>query len=966
MSVSNMREAMGSMAEGFVFPTGRLFWSLSFAYACFMALLLQKAILPLWPEMHAGHGLLMNDAIVFHNMAVEIAQRIHANGWSEWHIYPQGASTNVGLLSLLYALLGPDPAWFIPFNAAAHATGALLIYRIGARLVGGDVGKSGGLLAAICFLVFPSALQWYGQNHKDAFAIVGLVLVLDAWLAIHDDQYVVEVRDTIRFSFAALLGTVLLGLVRPYFVVVVALGLLASFLISSIWRSRAKVAAIRLTFVVVVTLLAAVFVRFGISEGVYGSNSERINVGAYTSTAEKFYWNESDGVPTILEKTLRRASELRAHFVFFGRSVGAGSEIDGDRLPNTAWAALAYMPRALFVGLFAPFPDTWGERVTLPRLIGAIETAAWYLACLGAIFSVVRYRSRKLLAGGVFCAVLITMLAYIHPNVGTLYRQRFGLWHFFMLVGCIGWVSLLLERFSRRPVSASTIAVNDRFPGQRANALTPSDRLSGQGAVVMLITLACYLGFFARDLLITGQLGLGGDLDAFFAAAMIPMFFVSCLAMPLGDALVLPFVSARNGCPGGDARLLRGSLSLALALLFGATCFVLVSAPWIVSLVLSSATEETQDLTVTLARWFAPIITLSSWTVVGNAALNSLRKPRASALGQLVVPVVTLAALVLAPSGQIMAACIGGMLFGTMMNALFVFWQLRASGLLLVPGSSLFAVTQGFRRIYWPLVAAAILPAALIPMNYAFATSVSTGMGATWAFASKIVVLFSGLASVGVTAVVLPRMANLISSSGGGYVRSDANLLIAIGVWLGGVLMLGGFLFAKPLVAILLGKGLSIIEVEDLALIAKIGLMQIPVVIVGVLANKLAVAAGRSDRVMYSSVVAFSFNFLINVLLVPKIGVVGVAIGALLGGAASLTVALAGVHRRIGLSLPEIFIAAASWLSWVAVCFGLLSGSEAVLISGVVLLGLMARLQWVVLDKSNTAMKTSERVQCSS
>ncbi len=415
MSVSNRLEVMGSMAEGYAFPTGRIFWSLSFAYACFMALLLQKAILPLWPEMHAGHGLLMNDAIVFHNMAVEIAQRIQANGWSEWHIYPQGASANVALLSLLYALLGPDPAWFIPFNAAAHATGALLIYRIGARLVDGNAGKLGGLLAAICFLVFPSALQWYGQNHKDAFAIIGLLLVLDAWLAIHDDQYVVEVRDTIRVFFAALLGTVLLGLVRPYFVVVVALGLWASFLISSIWRSRAKVAAIRLAFVVVVALLAAVFVRYGLAEGVYGSSSKGINVGAYASTSEKFLWKESEEMPPILEKTLRRAFELRAHFVLFGRSVGAGSEIDGDRLPNTAWAALAYMPRALFVGLFAPFPDTWGERVTLPRLIGAMETAAWYLACLGAIFSVARYRSRKLLAGAVFCAVLITMLPAFTP-----------------------------------------------------------------------------------------------------------------------------------------------------------------------------------------------------------------------------------------------------------------------------------------------------------------------------------------------------------------------------------------------------------------------------------------------------------------------------------------------------------------------------------------------------------------------
>ena len=296
MSLSNRHEAMGSMAEGFAFPSGRLFLSLSFAYACFMALLLQKVILPLWPEMHAGHGLLMNDAIMFHNMAVEIAQRIHANGWSEWHIYPQGASANVGLLSLLYALLGPDPAWFIPFNAAAHATGALMIYRIGARLAGGDVGKLGGLLAAICFLVFPSALQWYGQNHKDAFAIVGLLLVLDAWLAIHDDQYFVEVRDTIRVFFAALLGTVLLGSVRPYFVVLVALCLSASFLISSIWCSRMKVVAIRLAFIAGIALMAVVIVRFGIAGGVYVGKSEGFNFGAYTSTSEKFLWKENDGI----------------------------------------------------------------------------------------------------------------------------------------------------------------------------------------------------------------------------------------------------------------------------------------------------------------------------------------------------------------------------------------------------------------------------------------------------------------------------------------------------------------------------------------------------------------------------------------------------------------------------------------------------------------------------------------------
>lgn len=89
--------------------------------------------------------------------------------------------------------------------------------------------------------------------------------------------------------------------------------------------------------------------------------------------------------------------------------------------------------------------------------------------------------------------------------------------------------------------------------------------------------------------------------------------------------------------------------------------------------------------------------------------------------------------------------------------------------------------------------------------------------------------------------------------------------------------------------------------------------MQIPVVIIGILANKLAVAAGRASRVMYSSVLAFIVNFVLNFLLVPKIGVLGVAIGALFGGIISLIVVLAGVYRQIGLSQREIFIASACY-----------------------------------------------------
>ena len=150
-------------------------------------------------------------------------------------------------------------------------------------------------------------------------------------------------------------------------------------------------------------------------------------------------------IPGFVDNYLKRASELRRHFIDHSRFSGAGSDIDSDRQPDSASAVLTYLPRALIVGLFSPFPSTWLEKLSPPRLIGTAETVCFYLAFIGILIVVVRYRSRPLFAGIVFCSVLIIVLAYVHPNVGTLYRQRFGLRMFFNLIGCLGWTSLLVS-----------------------------------------------------------------------------------------------------------------------------------------------------------------------------------------------------------------------------------------------------------------------------------------------------------------------------------------------------------------------------------------------------------------------------------------------------------------------------------------------------------------------------------------
>jgi len=87
--------------------------------------------------------------------------------------------------------------------------------------------------------------------------------------------------------------------------------------------------------------------------------------------------------------------------------------------------------------------------------------------------------------------------------------------------------------------------------------------------------------------------------------------------------------------------------------------------------------------------------------------------------------------------------------------------------------------------------------------------------------------------------------------------------------------------------------------------------------------NRLVVASGRSIVVMQGAALAFAGNVLIDVLFVPVLGVLGVALGALFGTSLSAVLVLANAYKSTGLTFRELFIALASWIIWIALCASL-------------------------------------------
>lgn len=932
-------------AQGYVARTPPLWvlWAFAFAYAFVIALVLQKLVLPIMPQLHAGHGLMNQDAIVFHDMAVAMAERIHASGWSEWRLFPSpGITGNVGILAAIYAVLGPDPAWFVPLNAAFHALGALLIFRLGLLFLAGNRGLLAGLTAALLFLVFPSALVWYGQNHKDAFLIAGYLLTLFAFVRALSRVALRQIASDIALMA---LGLSLVAIMRPHMLIVYTLAFGCFWLGLGSWRlirptpenvSAVRHAAVMLTVAVVAAWLVPT------------KNAE--SYAALPAPTVDWHWENSAVVPAAVDRTLQKVSLIRVYFIESGRAVGAGSIVDGDVAPNNALAMAAYLPRALFVGLFSPFPETWADRPTLPRVIGAIETLVFYLMASGVLILAFRRPSIGLFACLVVSAVVLTVLSYTSPNVGTLHRIRYGPLFVFMLAGAGGWAWLLGKGIDMLG-SGTAINVDDSHAeASRERPSGLSSEFSGKaalvaGAVVILITVVSYLGLLIRDLLLINRSGFGASLDSFYLAMMVPMFFVSVLALPMGDALTTAIHRMKDQA---GIQSLLGALSGWTLIIFGLLGLLLFfgAEPIFRIFVVSGETEEAvMLLPIALLLFF-----FSGVVVTGNSLMNSLGRPAMAAAAQLVVPLAAVGAILFANDDQLIKAATVGMVVGQFANLAILYLMAHRHGYRLLPGAFgvLIQVRDMLANYAW-LIFAALLTSLIIPINFWFAGQLGAGSVSTWAIGSKLVQLATGFSVALMTAVLVPYLSKLVAAGLHSRIRNDVYISLIVGGWGGALVALAIFGFAEPIVIAALPAVGEEMRIIQLAGIIKLGALQLPFVISSLLLIKLAAVSEESIKAVAATFVGLVANVALNYAWLPVWGLLGLAASWVVAGLLTTLVIMMVTRAQSHLGLAELLGIGATWFVLGAAALAIHFKNPAVALGTIIVFLMVLRGQWMVL-----------------
>ncbi len=924
-------------------PTQRLqaryLWLFAFCFATTTALLFTKIALPMLPSLNGGSGLLKNDAVFFQQSAILLADTIQTHGWSTWSIWSTQTNTsgNVGILSALYALFGShDPALIIPINAFFHASSAYLLLLIGREIWPGRIGNFGGLIAAGLFIIFPSALSWYSQPLKDSYVIAGTLLVLYALVRLLEPP---SIKRGVLNLVWLMVGICLIVFVKPYYIkllLVIVTTITLIIIAWAIWMRAPHRYRLIFFYLIATSLTIGVskwipqtylngmtYENYTASQSNIATSQSNIATSqsniATSQSIKAWSWKSTSYLPDIVNRYLETAARTRLGLIQYNQAVGANTLIDGDHIPDSIFSIITYLPRALQVGLFTPFPNTWLENPSLPKLGVIAETMIWYFIAIGVLLTLLYRRSIQLSITLIFALFFITVFSFVGPNVGTLYRSRYAFEFLMILIGVVGWISFISRRYIPNffAVKPTDLAIENELVAPITAA--PSDSkttLVRSAIVVSTLTLIGSLGFFARDFLMTRWFGIGSEMDGFILGAMFPMLIVAVFSIPAGIAIIPVYTIQHHNNPELAKRLLTSSALALSALLTALAVSLYVFLPQLFSLLNWNYTASELLNIRYIANIYLLVLWLSGLVILANSALTATGKMMFPSIAQLVVPITTLIALAIFGTHYGVYPVVYAMLIGQGLNLILVGYVLHHNHLLPESLSHPLSIYRHLPiRQYTFLMMTALSTAVLIPVTNSMAANLSVGSVAIIGIGTKVVLLITGVIGIGINTVLLPYFSSLIAKLQHVQAKSDFSFFLLWLTLLSIPTTLVLTLLVEPVVHILFaGSKLTELDLHTLTKVIQYGIIQLPFYACAIVATKYITAHKRTGMILLAALAALVFTVVIGSALSKVIGVAGITLAMALAATLSATVLVFYTNYMQHLSIADSLFIGFNWI----------------------------------------------------
>jgi len=420
---------------------------------------------------------------------------------------------------------------------------------------------------------------------------------------------------------------------------------------------------------------------------------------------------------------------------------------------------------------------------------------------------------------------------------------------------------------------------------------------------------------FARDMLLARVLGAGGVADAWQLAFQLPNIFRRLFAEGAFAQAFVPLFNRHYKEEGGDLsearRFSEDVLAVLIPILIVFSALALSAMPWIMGRFASDALKadaDTFDLAVLMARIAFPYLALMSLATLLAAVLNSMSRFAAAASAPIMLNICLIAALVT-------GAMLGGMGEGRELTGKLLALAVSASGLFQLLWLGFWAwragfgmslrrprITQGVKEL-GILIVPAVFGAGVYQISRfidLFFLSTLPEKSITFlAMADRLNQLPLGIIGIALGTAILPSLSRYIANEDGdGAFRLQSNaveLALLLTLPAAVALFITGSAFTRAFYtggAYTLADSLATGAVVSGLVVGLPAYVLVKVLVPNFFARK------DTRTPVYTAATGLAVNVAANFILVPRLGVVGLALGGAIGAWTNCALLYAILARR--------------------------------------------------------------------
>lgn len=397
------------------------------------------------------------------------------------------------------------------------------------------------------------------------------------------------------------------------------------------------------------------------------------------------------------------------------------------------------------------------------------------------------------------------------------------------------------------------------------------------GGFTTLVKLAAA----AKEMAIAYQFGTNDDLDAFLMALVIPAFAVTLIGGSFNAALIPTYIQVQEheGRPAA-LRLLSSVMVVSIGFLVVLSVILAFTGSYILPLVASGFSAEKMAVTRSLYYGLLCTLVLSGVATTWGAILNAENRFALAAVAPVATSIITIPVVIVMATYWGGFVLVIGMVGGAFIEVCVVGWGLTRAGISLVPrwcGTSP-AVKQVFRQ-YAPMTAAAFLMSGTGVVSQAMAATLDAGSVSAFAYGSKVTNLLLGIGVLAVSTAVLPHFSRVVTMADWPSLR---HTLLTYSCWLllGTIPVTAALIYySEPVVAFVFQRGAFTEADSHLAgRVQAMLLVHVPVYAVGMMFVRLISALNANYLMLWSNVINLMTFVVLAYVLMPQLGVVGIAL----------------------------------------------------------------------------------------